>query len=109
MDPSTMLAISALGALAQGGGAAIGGYYQGQAADRDYALKKKQMLIEQQNRAQDRATSAGQYADSLATQRRGEITNAPANSISMLSGLANLRKGWGQPNNMDVLSLLAGG
>lgn len=108
MVPAVIAAISAIAALAQAGGAMKQGQVQGDTLDEQEAANKRKLLMDQQNRDQDIRIGNQRYADTLATQRRSEAQNAPANSINLLSGLNGLRNSNSHANGLDVLGMLAG-
>jgi hypothetical protein len=108
ISAGTMLALSAISSLAQAGGMGLAGMAQGEAAEEQAKLAKKKMLLDEQNRMEDLRRDDARYSESRTNARRAELNAAPANSISMLSGISNLRNGMSHSNGLDVLSLLSG-
>ena len=109
MTPGVEAALLALSTLGQATGAAYAGSVQGDAMDEQNALARRKLLLEEQHRGEDMRRDDERYADTLAAQRRAAAQAAPANSIGLLSGLANLRQGLTRSNGIDVLGYLAKG
>ncbi len=106
---ATAAAIEAIAALAKAGGSAYAGAAQGDMQEEELALQKRKLLLEEQARQDQFRRQDKQDADLMAERRGAGITNAPANSIGLLSGLAGLRNGLSQSNGLDVLNLLSKG
>lgn len=98
----TLLAVSALSALAQAGGQGAMGYFQGKAAEENQEWDKKKWLKEMQDKEEDRRTESTRY-------RNSQIAAAPGNNVSLLSGLSNLQQGMAKPTSLDYLGMLARG
>lgn len=102
MTVGATLAIVALGSLISAGAAGV----MASMGSNDQTRKRKQEKIQfaqtMQQKDEDQAFQRMQYDDQA---RRSK----PAETLNMLTGLANLRQGMGKPNNLDVMRRLGGG